>query len=261
MPSPKAAAPPAAKPKFCTSKIREVVEVKVCGVKLRTLPYGGDYCPNKENHLFAMPTGFCHSGWCEGTKGILENGKFAPTCKWHINCPCECHAKLNRLFHMAGSERILVDESSWHPDNPFVLPRMAEDLTIDTFNWEDTQEPTTIKDAPPVILPVQLPRTFVPTPTGRAGRGELEAWVKEVTDIWTVERDGLCTPRYVAAKIGRKRGINPPSVGAIDAVFIRWAEMGFAMIEKKPTRFDGYTANGLRLGLEAMKAAHKRLHK
>jgi hypothetical protein len=259
VPSPKTAVtPPAAKPKFCTSKIREIVEVKVCGEKLRVRPYGGEYCPNRDNHLFPIPTGFCNSGWCEGTKGALGNGKFAPTCKSFINCPCDCHARLNRMFHMAGTERVLVDESSWHADNPFVLPTREIVVPTDPVADTDTESSTELESAPPVALPAGMQRIFLPTPSGRTGRGELESWVKEVTDAWVVDREGLCTPRHISQTIARVKGVKPPSVGAIDAVFNRWAEIGFAVIEKKPTRFGGYTEAGLRLGLEVMRAAAKR---
>jgi hypothetical protein len=100
--------------------------------------------------------------------------------------------------------------------------------------------------------------SFTPTPTGRAARGELEAWVKEQTDIWAVEEYTFpCTPQWVAEEIGYDKGITAPSVGAVDAVFKRWEALGFATIERKPTRFTKYTEDGLKLGLEGLKRRAK----
>ena len=259
MTKPKVAAPPAAKPKFCTSKIREVVEVKVCGTALKSHPIKGEVCPNKDSHLFPMVTGFCNSGWCEGTKGVTENGKSAPTCRFFVNCPCECHARLNRMFDIAGTERVLVDHSNWKPDNPFVLPSMAFRVSPESFNDVGSDTPANIENAVPAAVSGGIQRTFAPTPSGRAGRGELESWVKEITDIWVVDQNGLCTPKYVSDYIARRKGIKAPSVGAVDAVLKRWVEIGFAVIEKKPTRFTGYTEAGIKFGLESMRNITKRV--
>lgn len=255
---PKAAAPPAAKPKFCTSKVRDIAEVKLCNFKLKSHPLGGDYCDNKANHLHTMLTGFCHSGWHEGMKARSASGQPAPTCKFYINCPCDCHARLNRMFDLAGNERILVDNSDWKPESTFVMPTARDVIVASSFIPAGTGVGIMRESPAPEIVPATIERTFVPTPTGRAGRGELESWVREATDIWAVEKDVLCTPQYVAKMIGQRKGINPPSSGAVDAVFNRWAALGFAKIERKPTRFEGYTEDGIKLGLETMKARAKR---
>lgn len=259
MAKPRVAAPPAAKPKFCTSKIREIAEVKVCNFKLKSHWSGmGDECPNKENHLNPMLSGFCHSGWHEGTKAVTASGKPAPTCKHYINCPCDCHARLNRMFQLSGQERILVDQSQWKADNPYVLPSLEDVVTAAPFRVPGIVAAVVMESPAPEIVPAAIQRTFTVTPTGRAGRGELETWVREITDIWAVDQEGLCTPKYVSEYIARRKGINAPSVGAVDAVFNRWQTLGFAKIERKPTRFEGYTEDGIRLGLDTMKARAKR---
>jgi hypothetical protein len=98
------------------------------------------------------------------------------------------------------------------------------------------------------------PATFGPTPTGRAAKGELEAWVDEQCRIWIIDKPGVpCTPAFLSEQIAKDQAINPPSVGAISACFERWMKLGYAVIEKKPTRFVKYTDEGVRLGLERMK--------
>jgi len=103
-------------------------------------------------------------------------------------------------------------------------------------------------------------REFVGTPTGRAARGQLESWVQIECNAWLIdEAEEQCTPALLSRYIGREYGITPPSVGAINAVFERWIKLGFAIIEKKPTRFVGYTEEGLQYGLEGLKAREKRM--
>lgn len=251
MAKPKVAAPPAAKPKFCVSKIREVAEVKVCNYKLKTSQFG-DICPNREQHLHPMLTGFCQAGWHEGLKIN------APTCKYYVNCPCDCHAQLNRMYQMTGDERVLVNNSTWRPANPYVLPSL-EPLEAVPSNGTPTVAAPVVESPAPGIVPPSAPRIFAPTVSGRLGKGELESWVKEVTDVWAVEKDRLCTVGYISNEIGRVKGINPPSQGAIQNVLFRWKDLGFAHIETaRPMRFTGYTDDGIKFGLENMKARAKR---
>lgn len=257
----KVAAPPAAKPKLCISKVRDVAEIKVCNFKLKTSPVMGDICPNRENHLYPVLTGFCHSGWHEGIAAVTASGAPAPTCKHFINCPCDCHAKLNRMFALTGDERRLVDNSTWKPESTFVMPSL-EPLTVESSNPVSINPRPVVESPAPGIVPASVARSFEPTDSGRAGRGELEAWVREVTDIWAVERDALCTVGYISREIGRKRGISPPSEGAIQNVLKRWKDLGFASVEMaRPMRFTGYTEEGIRFGLDNLKARAKRQNK
>ena len=41
-------------------------------------------------------------------------------------------------------------------------------------------------------------------------------------------------------------------------MFDRWVKLGFAVIEKKPTRFVRYTDEGIKFGLDRMKERSKR---
>lgn len=262
MAKPKVDAPPSAKPKFCVSKIRDVAELKVCNSKLQPHPLGGDaWCPNRDNHLWPIVTGFCQSGWHEGIKARSAAGVAAPTCKLFINCPCRCHADLNRMFDLVGEERILVNNSEWKPESTFVMPTQ-EPLSAVSSNPVGINPPRVVESPAPGIVPAAVARPFEPTATGRAGRGELEEWVRAVTNIWAVEQDTTCTVAYISREIGRMQGIEPPSQGAIQNVLGRWKQLGFANVETdRPTRFTGYTEEGIRLGLENLKARAKRQNK
>lgn len=248
----KAAAPPAAKPKFCVSKIREVADIRACNVKLRFHQIMGDICPSRENHLYPMVTGPCQAGWHEGLKIN------APTCKFYINCPCDCHTQLNRMYDLTGEERILVNNSTWKPNNPYVLPSLEPVATVPSIPTATVAAPV-VESPAPGIVPPTAPRIFTPTVSGRLGKGELESWVKEVTDVWAVEQEGRCTVGYISNEIGRVKGISPPSQGAIQNVLSRWRGLGFAHVElDRPMRFTGYTDDGIKFGLENMKARAKR---
>lgn len=206
--------------------------------------------------MMRYPTGFCESGWHEGDKPRSFSGKPAPSCKEFMKCPCDCHQNIWVMFEMTGRDRILVDNSDYRPERVIVfvdeIKPVEMPATVSSIPGVPNHTPAA-KSPAPGIVPPAAPRIFDPTPTGRSARGELEAWVREVTDIWAVERDVVCSPNYVSTEIGRRKGIKAPSSGAVDAVFIRWEKLGFAVIEKKPTRFTGYTEDGVRLGLDVMK--------
>lgn len=241
-------------PKVCTSKVRNNSEVKACRKS-----YTSYLCPDRANHLLPMVTGFCNSGWHEGTKPRSPSGKAAPTCKEYVRCPCDCHTQLWRMFELSQSERVLVDNSDYLPDSSFVRVALAPVSSVSVAFIPGVSNLPAVPESPaPGIVPASVPRTFAPTPTGRTARGELESWVREITDIWAVERDVNCTPLYVAREIGRVKGVREPSDGAVNAVFVRWEKLGFATFAKKPVRFTGYTEKGIELGLERMKAIAKR---
>lgn len=254
----------ALKVRECKASVRPFLEMKngnkvysVCGAKwLGTGP-----CPQRDAHLLPMQTGYCFNGWCEGTKATSSSGKPVPTCEFYITCPCKCHDDLDRLFTMTDQPRILVESSAYVPDSGgFWMPSDDPEPVLSSPDGVTT--PVIIESPAPDRVPASIGRTFTPTPTGRAARGELEWWVKQHCDIWLIdEPPDLCTPSYLSVEIGRDQGITPPSVGAISAVFDRWVKLGFAVIAKKPTRFVGYTEDGVKLGLEKMKNDAKRKSK
>lgn len=247
---------PLLKTKKCTAKIRQAGKHISCGTT-----YSGERCPNKENHLLKMKTGFCSNGWCEGTKAKDWRGNPVPTCRMVCNCPCKCHDELDKLFAMTQSERVVVESSGYAPPRrTYWMP--SDDPLPALSNNHATTPPVILESPDSSRVPATIRPSFNVTPTGRAARGELELWVKEECDAWLIDEPGVvCTPAYLATEIGRSKGITPPSVGAISAVFERWVSLGFAVVEKKPTRFVKYTDQGIKLGLDRMKAEAKRSKK
>lgn len=248
------------KTKACTGFVKQVnptkVELVPCGqlIKMGT----GDPCPNRFNHVLPMITGFCSSGWHEGDEATNYAGKPAPTCKFYLTCPCKCHVELDKMFNMAEKMRELVNRSEYVPDlGGFVIPEWSAYHMSSSDN--DTDTPPVLESPAPGIVPASLARDFGPTATGRAARGELESWVKSKCDEWKIEEYQFdCTPKWIAEEISTDLGIKAPSVGAISAVFERWEKLGFAKVGKKPTRFFDYTEDGIKLGLDKMKANAKR---
>lgn len=100
------------------------------------------------------------------------------------------------------------------------------------------------------------------TSGSRVKRGALEEMIQACADDWiTNGKRGQMHTGYVSKWIGEKYSINAPSRGAVDAVFKKWSELGFAFIATKPNRFAGYTVEGVSRGLLAMKADARRVDK
>lgn len=88
--------------------------------------------------------------------------------------------------------------------------------------------------------------------------GQLEYEVKAVCDLWTI---GLMpdVPILTCSEIARAiNPAKPPSTGAITNVLARWDEIGFAVHERQPHRFGGYTPEGIQRGVTAMQADRER---
>lgn len=247
----------------CKVKVREIGESPDYKVTIVTCgrEYLGQVCPDDQYHLYKFRTGFCINGWHEGDKAVDWKGAPVPTCTHYMKCPCSCHGELDRLFEITGRERILVESSGYEP--PHRTWWMPSDDPLPALSTVNGAPVTELLESPdPTRIPATLRPAFKPTPTGRAARGELELWVKEWCDIWLVdESTSPCTPAWLSEKIARDKAIDPPSIGAISAVFVRWEKLGFAVFKKKPTRFVGYTQEGIELGLDKLKARVKRIRK
>ncbi|HEY6021726.1 MAG TPA: hypothetical protein VIY48_18210 [Candidatus Paceibacterota bacterium] len=248
------------KPKTCKEFVKlNDTRIIVCE---NTLIEG--MCNKRDTHILKYKTGFCETGAHEGSAPKSYSGKARPTCSWWQRCPCDCHAFYDRLFRETGMERMPVDNSGYVVDKGgFVMPTLAERVATEpSFNGHTANPPALLENPAPDYLPPTITRPYGPTATGRTARGQLESWVKEQCDIWLVEKDGFpCTPPRISEEIGRAQGINPPSVGAIHAVFERWKLIKFAVIERKPIRFIEYTEDGIHNGLDEMKAKYKRIQK
>lgn len=209
-------------------------------------------------------TGFCSIGHCEGLKPRSPSGKPLKTCTRVLiygaktwSCKCKCHVDLDRMFEMMGMERYVEQNPEYVPEKAtYVMPTLEERVAL---SIERRSVPTvTIESPAPEHVPATVARVFTPTESGRAGRGQLELWVKQTCDQWIVDQpENQCTPQWISDTIAEKEGIKSPSVGAINAVFERWTKLNFALIGRKPVRFVGYTDEGVKHGLEGLKVRAK----
>lgn len=211
-------------------------------------------------------TGFCGTGLHEGTKPRSYSGKPMKTCMRLVNdqsghprwsCECQCHKDLDRMFEMMGMERFIDQNPEYSPEiHTFIMPTLEERVAL---SIERRTIPAVVIESPsPEHVPATVARAYEPTESGRAGRGQLELWVKQTCDRWVLDQpEESCTPQWLSDQIAASQEIKPPSVGAINAVFDRWTKLNFALIGRKPVRFIGYTDEGVKLGLDALKLRAK----
>ncbi len=216
------------------------------------LPKGYPECRNKKNHMWRFKSGYCAIGWCEGTNSVDAKGTPVKTCPHWMKCNCDCHEKLDKMFAMTDTPRIEIENPKYStPKSQYWMPdRSMSGLTVEDENGEEVQRATT-------LLETRVSKHFNDTETGKRARGKLEY---EVLDVCRNFAKGLLevevlTPTTIAMEIDE---VEPPSVGAIGAVFDRWVKLGFAVCEKSPVRFTSFTADGLQYGLETLKSRAKR---
>lgn len=209
-----------------------------------------------------IKSGFCSLGNCEGTKPKSPSGKAMKTCEFWLTCSCSCHKLVTQMFEIAEQPRIMVSNPEYKPaHSPFWMPSLGDIVADRTArsNAEGTPAPPTLERPGGDATPPVLAHVYAATPTGRAARGELETQVNQICTEWVVEKySWYCTPTFLSEKIGKQYGISPPSTGAITACLERWVALGFAKMEKKPTRFTGYTDEAKKKGLAYMKEQARR---
>ena len=213
-------------------------------------------------------SGFCGIGLHEGTSPVGLSGTPLKVCVFWLECNCPCHAEISEIFKLTGMERMPQQNPKWKPErSPYVMPsvedRVASRIASGASNGSGAvggpSAPVTIERDATGILPPVYVRSFGATDTGRAARGELETWVRRATDFWVVESKldetfrVVCSPPWISKQIAEAEGIKEPSTGAVTSVLERWLRLGFAKLERKPLRFTGYTEEGIKVGLEALK--------
>lgn len=215
-------------------------------------------------------SGFCETGLHEGSKPLSYQGTPQSTCKRFfsrdsygrlIECECECHVSLDEMFKMMEMERTIVDNPEYHPTHrTWWMPQDDPNYGLDPVGTNGNMPAAAYRTPAGAPVPPVRVRDYGPTPTGRKARGELEYRVKEICDLFAAGEldEEFCTPKVIASTISTGE---PPSVGAIDAIFKRWEELGFAVIEKKPTRFHTYTPDGWTKGLDRLKEERRRAEK
>lgn len=122
-------------------------------------------------------------------------------------------------------------------------------------------EPHVIRDYVAPIVAIQAStnekavqvgeKMFVPTPSGRAAKGELEERVrvkfKAMLSIGQFAVDMLkahgMTPKNMSLGLDKE---NPPSEGAIYSIFKRWSEKEYVKLSEKPFQVVEFTDRGRR---------------
>lgn len=247
----------------CKRKVRNNAGKRVpCGTPVEV----GAACINKDKHLNVMVTGMClHQVACEGKKPKAPlSGKPMRTCHMWTTCPCSCHDEMSEMFAMAEMPRILVENPEYKaPVSEFWMPTTEEIIANRLLSSApraasaDTVESDVVTSPDPVAATAA--RTFAPTESGRAARGELEQRIDAVVRDWEeAGSPGICTPAYISQQITKRYETpKPTSVGAIDAVFKRWVDIGYAVVEKKPTRLTSLTEEGRKRGYLVLRAEVK----
>lgn len=139
------------------------------------------------------------------------------------------------------------------PPNPDYVAGVVKSATSETDYLGDK-----IREMGLTPKPDLQTRSAEPGMSGFRRPGELEHQVKLVCDEWTI---GLMPDTFQLTCAEIARAINPdspPSTGAITKVLERWHEIGFAVHSVKPHRFDGYTQEGIELGINELRARRDR---
>lgn len=223
-------------------------------------------------------SGFCGIGCHEGTSPKSASGRPMKVCNIPI-CECQCHEKFAKLFSDTDTTREFFPNPKYEPEvHAFIMPDFTRErfITVEAGEMDGRDrglllggsERSTISSVKEKILESPLPgfipgnarKHYEPSNSGRARRGQMELWVKEVTDEWTLnaERDIYCTSAYAGAEIARVQGVPTPPRGSIDSVFYKWRDINFAILGDKPLRFVRYTSLGIEIGLDGCVAEHKR---
>lgn len=230
-------------------------------------------------------TGFCNSinkqPQHEGTKPVSPTGVALPVCLFWETCGCSCHEQITKMYADIGMDREPPEQS--HGFLEFVRNQATEFDTNETpldpvydalsssdgvgVPLDDEGPPTTPVSALGATLEAYAlaggPPAFTPTPTGRRARGQLEYDVLQVCKEYTqsVWDWSACTPKVVAERIGKMNATEPPSTGAINAVWDRWEKLQFAEQAKKPSRFVKFLSGNSVADLDRLKSQVKRNRK
>ena len=219
-------------------------------------------------------SGFCNSigkpPQHEGTKPLSSSGIPMPVCLDWENCACACHTLVSKMYADLGMEREPPEQSHdylvWVRSQQYEFDGSVEPLDggLDVLsNSDGVTIPGDVEGAynpPPSAHNRHASAPFTPTPTGRRARGQLEYDVLQVCREFA---DGVydwehCTPKAVSERIGRLNATEPPSTGAINAVWDRWERLEFATQAKKPSRFLQFTGDSSQQALLLLKGSIRR---
>lgn len=217
-------------------------------------------------------TGWCIMGQCEGTRPKSAYGNPMPTCiAWEI-CKCKCHKQITEMYKMADMPREPAEPNPeyhpprrdyWMPGDPEPaidpVPFIIDGETMPDVPERPVMPPPVAQDRPVSPAPVTWGRP-ASTPTGRKAKGQLEYEVLAIcADFAAKVFDWeYCTPMAVSEEIGKRNAAEPPSTGAVSAVWDRWERMDFSEQAKKPSRFVRFKTEGSVNALERRKLEIKR---
>lgn len=236
-----------------------------------------------------FPTGYCatvnipeQSQGHEGTSPTSWKGTPMRVCTDYLTCPCTCHYQIDQMYQMLGIDRPIPEQSTAYMAHvraqcaEFEMPDRWESPILaplssvgGTDALPDDEGPVTVPSRP-VLAPLSthplhgtVRPGFTPTPTGRRARGQLEYDVLTVCDefVHDVYEWEYCLPKLVSERIAVMNQSEPPSTGAINAVWDRWEALGFAKQEKKPSRFSDFVIDGSHQTLANLKNEAKRTKK
>lgn len=202
------------------------------------------------NVKLPFQSGFCKSGWHEGTRAKDWRGNPAPVCLLVNQCPCECHTEITRMFEMAGRERTPQDNPEYVPyTRTFWMPSDEPDYGLPEAHPDEVAEDDHL----------------IVNASGRTRKGSLEGAVQRVVLEWlelpVMQRiEGLAV-KEIADRVYEKEGAaleKPPSLGAVAAVLDRWEKYGYVLLGTKPVRVVALTPDGTQNGLDWCRARAKK---
>lgn len=226
-------------------------------------------------------TGHCGIGNHEGTKNLSSRGTLFPSCTGEyvyslgilITCMCWCHEmfKMAKALQSPASTDVVTDtsepqtaasvemnatsapthtDSSAHDDtnvNAFYVKVLEhQDLTLQVYRFVSHH-----------VFGVKGDKSLTDkTVNGRRPRGSLDI---NVEAICRLKFDGFIpnelTPQNVGLLIDP---LNPPSAGAIHAVFTRWRMAGYCTLSAKPVTLTGFTVRVGATGITGAKRITER---
>lgn len=205
-------------------------------------------------------TGMCAVGACENTKKLSPGGALYKSCQGEFNfrsgkvtCTHDCHDQFRQIRELMASlnkemEGIATIPSPVTEGNPASHTSTDSPISFVSDPLRPPAAPVVPADARRTRI-VDTSHAFKQTTSGRAAPGQLEERVRVNIATSVVEAGSETiallgiTPAVVAKQIDAN---NPPSQGAIHAIFMRWQAAGYIEVGKKPFRFIKFTQAGER---------------
>lgn len=207
-------------------------------------------------------TGFCAAGGHENSAVLSPKGALLKSCAGdykirsghspiEVKCTCVCHEQFREIRAITDAARRKAEDEAFFHDaiartfGHDVTPTLPPTTPIEATTGQPgaSTAPAPAPRRPTELVIVDLSDTFKPTPTGREARGQLEERVRVVVAKYHVQMNDLMTPNLIASYVNKE---NPPSPGAIHAIFKRWELRAWCVLGTKPFRLIELTDLGKR---------------